>query len=84
MYDNGEIHINPQQKLNQYNTNSNFLIFESECKNLFGQDLFSLISEVNKFIPTFLKMKDPAQKKNAIVFFLIKLGCSQEEPQCVT
>lgn len=79
LFDNGEIETNPNTT-QTHTLNNSFNNFQLECKQLFGKDLFTIIEQVNTFLPTFLNITNTQQKKNSLIFFLLELGCTTFTP----
>ena len=51
-----------------------FNILNEETHNLFGCDLFALITKVNQFIPNYKKISDVTEKKIKLLTFIMDLS----------
>lgn len=62
------------EEKNTINHNSNGLNFiENECQNLLGENLFSIIDKIEKFIPSYKQITNTTEKKKSLIQFVLSI-----------
>lgn len=59
------------------NQSNNLEFLQTECQQLFGQDIFDILDKVNEFIPYYKHITSESKKKSAFVAFVISLSTNQ-------
>lgn len=66
--DNMQSSPRPHEEQNAIN------ILNEDCENMFGSDIFTLLSKMKQFAPSYIKISNPEQRQKALSQFLLKLA----------